>query len=793
MANETFQIEIDGKQVEAIAGEMLIATADRAGIYIPRFCYHKKLKIAANCRMCLVEVANAPKTLPACATPVAPGMQAFTRSKKTIESQQAVMEFLLVNHPLDCPICDQGGECELQDLAMGYGTDKSRFTQEKRAVSDEDLGPLVSTEMTRCIHCTRCVRFCEEIAGTQQLGAFGRGGDMNIGTYLVNGLSSELSGNVVDLCPVGALTSKPFKYTGRSWEFEQHLSVSPHDCIGSNMYYHSFADNYGDDSKVMRVLPRDNEKINENWLSDRDRFSYTAFSSSERATEPMLKRDGKWINISWESALNYLTDNIKSVIKSDKVDQIGGLISPSSSSEEHYLFQKMLRAIGTNNIDHRTSTNCFLDQDNFSCYPGISEELDNISKKKSIVIVGSFTREEQPILFHKIRQAVANGARLFVINTYDYDFACDISGKKIVSSNDVLASIVAIYKNIDTKAKIENIPTKFTKDKDLKEIAAILKKDKADVAIFAGEHIESHVDAINIRVWLFKLSEKLGCSLNHLTRGANSAGAWISGAIPHRSELMIPSDKGLNAQEMLAAKLAVYFVHGLDFDHDFADPILAKKAFSESDITVALTAFKSEKMLEYADMILPIAAFSEFSGSFVNAFGDLQRFNAAVLPPAEAKPGWKVLKVIMNMLNLSDDHFSHASDITNILSESLKGINNKAIWQDVDFSYETTDSLMRIGHWPAYSCDSITRRASPLQSVNADRYDYARLNSSLAEKLNVSSGGDVRLSQSGHEDNFVCIIDDSVADNSIWLTTANEKRSNLGNVAGVIDFIKVVD
>ena len=793
MTDNTFQIEIDGKQVEAFAGEMLIATADRAGIYIPRFCYHKKLKIAANCRMCLVEVANAPKTLPACATPVAPGMQAFTRSKKTIESQKAVMEFLLANHPLDCPICDQGGECELQDLAMGYGSDKSRFSQEKRAVSDEDLGPLVATEMTRCIHCTRCVRFCEEIGGTQQLGAMGRGGDMNIGTFLVNGLNSELSANVIDLCPVGALTSKPFRYKGRSWEFKQHISVSPHDCVGTNMYYHSFPDNYGNKAEVMRALPRDNESVNENWMSDRDRFSYTAFASEERLTQPMLKRNGIWHQVDWESALNYLVDNLKSIMSSDNSSSIGGLISANSSCEELYLFQKFIRALGSNNVDHRTHVNCFSDQSNFTSYPGLTKPLAEINNAKSILLVGSFAREEQPLLFHRIRQAVNNGSKLYIINSYDYDFACEIEGKVIVSPADYVSNIVALCANFDNKLDTGNIPATQLKNPNIKAIASQLKLDAGSVAIFAGEQIESLSDASNIRSWLYKLSKDVNASFNHITKGANATGAWLSGAIPHRSEFMLPATKGLNAHEMLAEKLAVYFLHGLDLDHDFADPQLAEEAFKDADIVVTLTPFVSEKIQEHSDLILPIAAFSEYAGSFINVEGHLQRFDTAVMPLNEAKPGWKIYKAIANLLGFENFDFDHCSDITKILKDSILSIKNDHFWEVSPPNIESEVSLMRIGHWPANRVDALVRRSKPLQQVNYGNNDAARINSTLANELGIENGQQVVLSQNGTNESFTCNIDDNVANGCIWLTTANAERSNLGNVAGVINFVKVVN
>jgi len=792
MKKENIDIEIDGIKLSANPGEMLIQVADREGIYIPRFCYHKKLKIAANCRMCLVEVENSPKTLPACATPVTPGMKAFTKSKATVKSQQAVMEFLLVNHPLDCPICDQGGECELQDVAVSHGADRSLFDSEKRVVSDEDLGSLVGTEMTRCIHCTRCIRFCEDIGGQKHLGAFGRGGDMNIGTYLERGLQGELSGNVIDLCPVGALTSKPFKYTGRSWEFQQHLSVSPHDCVGSNMYFHSFADSSDNGSKIMRVLPRENEDINEIWISDRDRFSYAGLNSTDRANSPMLKQNGKWKNVSWQTALNYVADSLKAIMDAKKSDQIGALISANSSCEELFLFQKLIRAIGSNNIDHRVTVNDFTDEGSFTTFPAMVKPIATFANSKLIILIGSNAREEQPLLFHKIRQAVQNGSSLFVINSYDYDFACSLSGKKIISSSEMLEFLVSVNHMLATNLSVGDISSQYAQDPEILDLVAKLKAANGSVEIIAGEQLESHIDAAKIRSWLYQLKVTLGGSLHHLTKGANAAGAWLTGAVSHRSEFMMPaSKKGLNALEMLQEKLPVYFMHGQEAEYDFVDPNLAIDALKDADLVISSTSFVSDTMLDYADVILPTAAFSEFSGSFINCEGKLQRFNAAVMPPGEAKPAWKVYKVIANLLGIEELNYSHCSEITSILESSLANVSHDGFWDLIGPGYSDKSEICRIGHWPSVRADATVRRAEPLQKTLDENIACARINPKYAVELDIIDGAKVALQQADVQAKYICLHDDKVAYGNIYLSTGLDGNNNLGNAYGKITVVGV--
>lgn len=792
MKNERFSIEIDGKEIVANPGEMLIQTADRAGIYIPRFCYHKKLQIAANCRMCLVEVENAPKTLPACATPVMPGMKAFTRSKKTIQSQKVVMEFLLANHPLDCPICDQGGECELQDLSVGYGTDSSQFEQSKRVVADENLGPLVATEMTRCIHCTRCVRFCQDIAGVQEIGAFNRGGDMNIGTFLVNGLKNELSGNVIDLCPVGALTSKPFRYQGRSWEFEQFSAISPHDCIGSNLYYHAYAEHNDNSSQVMRVLPKENDTINEVWLSDRDRFSYMGLTAHDRAHHPMIKQDGHWKTVSWETALNAVSEHFKAIMQAGQAHEVGGLISGSASCEEQFLFQKLLRGIGSSHIDYRVHVNDFSDQMQFTSYPGITSSLADIQQASTILVMGGNIREDQPILCHRIRQAVKAGSKLLVINHYDYDLACPTYAKKILRPDDLLPYLVALNTVINPATAHGDIADRFLNDSALNDIASTLQGASGSIAIIAGEQVESALDGAQIRAWLHQLSLTVGGRLHHITRGANAAGAWLTGAVPHRSECLLPSEQvGYHAQKMLEAKLPVYWLHGIEVEHDCIDPQLAIEALREADLVISCQSYVSETTRALADIILPIAAFSEYAGSMINASGQHQTFHAAVLPPAEAKPAWKVYRVLGSLLGFDSLQYNHCSEITSILADTLPSMQAHYMGQITTPKYLDQKKIYRVGHWPAYRLDATVRRAEPLQAAIPANVSHARLHPDFAAAQGIENGQPCQVTQGNYKETVICQFDPCLPYGSIWLAAAVNQQATLANVHGEISIVGV--
>ena len=439
MSDDIVNIEVDGQPLKARKGQMVMQVTDVAGIYVPRFCYHEKLSIAANCRMCLVEIEKAPKPMPACATPVAEGMKVFTRSPRAIAAQKATMEFLLINHPLDCPICDQGGECELQDLALGFGSASSRFDERKRVVKDKNLGPLISTDMTRCIHCTRCVRFTAEIAGLQELGALGRGEDMEIGTWIERGVDHELSGNVIDLCPVGALNSKPFRHRARSWEMTEHALVSPHDAVGTNLYGHVLR------GRLMRVVPRHNDDINETWIADRDRFSYEGIYSDDRLQAPMMRVEGGWRDVSWEQALTATAEALKEAADHG-AGKIGFLGSPAATTEELFLLGRLARGIGSHNIDTRLRQQDFTEQDHDPAWPGLGLALGEIESLKGLLLVGCHVREQAPLMAHRVRKAALRGAQVSLLVTAPQELHFPVAHQIVVKPADLLAELAGMLR-----------------------------------------------------------------------------------------------------------------------------------------------------------------------------------------------------------------------------------------------------------------------------------------------------------------------------------------------------------
>ena len=613
MPDDTLSIEIDGRACEARKGQMLIEVADANAIPIPRFCYHEKLSVAANCRMCLVEVERAPKPLPACATPVMDGMKVFTRSKLARNAQKSVMEFLLINHPLDCPICDQGGECELQDVAMGYGRDVSRFNERKRAVEDKDLGPLIATDMTRCIHCTRCVRFGEEIGGMPELGATGRGEDMEIGTFITRSVDSELSGNVIDLCPVGALTSKPFRFRARAWEMAQCDGIAPHDPVGSNIHLHVRR------GRVLRVVPRANESINEVWISDRDRFGYEGLYSDDRVPAPMVKRDGQWSEVSWEEALEATVNGLRAVVAEKGGEAVGALASASCTLEELFLFQKLVRGIGCANVDHRVRQRDFSDQDAAPDYPSIGMGVDDLERLDAALLVGSWTRKEHPIVNHRLRKASLAGASVMYLDVMAHDLNIAPAARIVVPPSklaDRLAAVAAAAARLADRQPegLEALTEGVEVDSDAERIAHTLL-DAGRGAILLGPQAINHGDAAALRGLAACLAELTGTRLGTLDEGANPAGAWFAGVLPHRQAGDVPAKRtGLDARKMIEAGLDAYVLMGLEPELDCADGARAREALNSAKFVVSLSTFRSEAMAEYADVILPIAAFAETEG-----------------------------------------------------------------------------------------------------------------------------------------------------------------------------------
>ena len=638
------EIELDGKKVEVTEGCMVMHAAEKVGTYIPHFCYHKKLSIAANCRMCLVEVEKAPKPLPACATPVTQGMIVRTKSDKAIKAQQSVMEFLLINHPLDCPICDQGGECQLQDLAVGYGGDSSRYGEEKRVVAHKDVGPLISMEeMTRCIHCTRCVRFGQEIAGVMELGMVNRGEHSEITTVIGDTVDSELSGNMIDLCPVGALTSKPFRYSARTWELSRRKSVSPHDSTGANIIVQV------KNHKVMRVVPFENEDVNECWIADRDRFSYEALNSPDRLTRPMLKQGGEWKEVDWQTALEYVANGLRCVKTEHGAQSIGALVSPHSTVEELFLAGALVRGLGSDNIDHR------LRHAEFGKAEGVrwlGTSIASLSTLQSVLVVGSNLRKDHPLFAQRIRQAARHGCAVNAINSVSSDWAIPNVRTKLAPAagwSTALAEVAAaIAAEKGVAAPVQGAAT----SEEARAIAAALLTGERK-AILLGNGAAHHAQASSLLALAQWIGAQTGATVGYLTEAANTVGAQFVGAQPQEG--------GLNAAQMLDGRLKAALLLNVEPEHDSALGAAAAQALAQTDMVVTLSPFKTN--LEFSDVLLPIAPFSETSGSFVNAEGRLQSFHAVVKPAGEARPAWKVLRVLGNLLGLEGMDYETSQDV----------------------------------------------------------------------------------------------------------------------------------
>ncbi len=786
--SSTITIEINGKKFQAEPGAMLIDVADNNGIIIPRFCYHKKLSIAANCRMCLVDVEKAPKPLPACATPVMDGMVVHTQSPRAISAQKSTMEFLLINHPLDCPICDQGGECELQDVAMGYGGDTSYYTEGKRVVSDKDIGSLIATEMTRCIHCTRCVRFGTEIAGMRELGATGRGENMRIGTYIEKAVSSELSGNVIDICPVGALTAKPSRYSARAWELQQSPSVSPHDCVGSNMSIHTFR------GKPVRVVPQDNEAINECWISDRDRFSYKGLDSKERLQSPMIKVDGQWRETDWQTALEKTFAALQDTIRNYGPDQIGMLISPNSTLEEMYLFKKLANELKCRNIDHRLRQTDFSHQEQAPLYPSLGMSIEEIGESDSILLIGSDVRREQPIIAHRIRQAVRKGSlALCTINCRDYDLNIPVTASVSANYRDMVISLAGVAKGISgldqsslphaARAVMgESIPTA-----DQKAISKRLESGETTRIIIGNQAINSPYYSL-LEIFAREIANASNSQFGYLTEGANVSGAWITGIVSHRDIAgETEPEIGLNAHTMLEQARNLYILHNIEPEFDCADPQMALGAMNNADFVVAMTPFVTTSLQSYADVLLPVAPFSETSGSYINIEGKIQSFAGAGVEH-EARPAWKVLRVLGNYFDIEGFDFNSSTEVLDEVTEIIGNFDcdNKAQITEAVTLADRENIVYRSSEVNMYRSDNLVRRSEPLQNTKDARDDAIRINSQLAEKLGLKKATRVLVTQNGNTAGMMLVIDESVSNDTAWMPSATNVSTKLGPMFGVI-------
>ncbi|MDF1756833.1 MAG: NADH-quinone oxidoreductase subunit NuoG [Legionellaceae bacterium] len=771
-------IEIDGKTIEVENGKMIIEVADDEGIYIPRFCYHKKLSVAANCRMCLVEVENGRKTVPACATPVSNGMKVFTKSEAALRSQEAVMEFLLINHPLDCPICDQGGECELQDISVGFGQDSSEYAESKRSVVDDNLGELISTEMTRCIQCTRCVRFGSEIAGFPELGGIGRGEKLQIGTYIQHSMQSEVSGNVIDLCPVGALTSKPYRFTARAWEMNQSPSIAPHDCLGSNVYLHTRR------NELMRVVPREKEEINETWLSDRDRYSYLGLNSSNRLGEPMIKKNGQWEVVDWQTAITFAASGLAQVIKTHGPEQLAAFSTSSATVEEMYLLQKLMRNLGVENIDHRLRQTDFRDQDMLPVEMKNGISYAALEQQAEVFIVGCNIDREVPLAGVRVRKAFVNGAKISSINVVDYAYHFDVENKVVVSPQELpiqlatlLAAVADGKKNLSEQAL--RLTVGLEPDDKIKEIAVSLSKP--DAVIVTGEVCENHPEAAVLRTLVELIAEYSGAKILRFTTGANSAGGSIAGMLPHRGVAgKAIAQNGLNVQEALNNRLKGYLLMGAEPGFDFANPHGARQSMLAAEFVVSLSAYQTESIKEYANVILPISPYSETSGTYINIDGTWQTTKGAVVPLEESRPAWKVLRVIANVLHCDGFEYSSSEEVL----EELK--TNVSMMKDVkkELFYPESlpalrDELVRVGEWPIYRVDAIVRNAEELQSCGSSEKAVIRINTATAKKFNL--GDSATVSQGDIEITLPLQIDDRIALDTVWVANAMLETVDLGH------------
>lgn len=712
-------IKINGQEVEAEQGSMIIEVADSMGVEIPRFCYHKKLSVAANCRMCLVEVEGQRKPLPACATPIADGMVIKTESDTAKDAQKSVMEFLLINHPLDCPICDQGGECELQDVALECGKDVSRFTERKRVVEDKDIGPLIETEMTRCIHCTRCVRFGREIAGIREMGAVGRGEHTEISTFIEKSVDSEVSGNIIDLCPVGALTAKPSRYQARAWEMIQYDSVAPHDCIGTNLHVHTRR------NEVIRLAPKENEATNEVWLSDRDRYSYESLTKTDRLLAPMIKQNGEWQETDWESALEKTASKLNMIKEAQGAEQIAAIGNAIATTEELYLLQKIIRGLGSNNVDHRLRVTDFSGQEHESLYPQLGTDISELENLDACFLVGSDMRKEQPLAALRIRKATRNGS-VATISTRKNHNNFKLKHKMVVEPSEWTAHLAGIAKYLSQQEQNTELLAKFDgleeliapveiKKKHIKIAEMLLQAENSSVVLgFEAVEFSHACDLRQLAKVIAKLSNS---SYGFLSHGGNSAGAYLAGAIPHRGPAGADVEEGgENIAQIIenAKKALILLKTELSKDSVYSEKAIAMA--NDADFVVALTSFADDEAFDYADVVLPIAGYLESAGSYVNANGVWQDFSASVTAPGQAKPAWKVLRVLGNLLNLKNFDYVSAQDVMQEVKGRMGAVGDK-----IKSKWNCPTDLNNPATCPEpvniYQSDCYVRRAEALQKT----------------------------------------------------------------------------
>ena len=768
------EIELDGKTVEVPQGSMVMHAANKLGTYVPHFCYHKKLSIAANCRMCLVEVEKAPKPLPACATPVTQGMKVFTHSAKAVEAQRSVMEFLLINHPLDCPICDQGGECQLQDLAVGYGKSNSRYEEEKRVVFHKNVGPLISMqEMSRCIHCTRCVRFGQEVAGVMELGMINRGEHSEITTFVGQTVDSELSGNMIDLCPVGALTSKPFRYAARTWELGRKRSVSPHDSLGANTTVQTKS------NKVMRVVALENEAINECWISDRDRFAYEGLNSADRVSTPMVKQGGQWLETDWQSALDYVAHSLKTISAESGPESIGALAHPISSIEELHLLQKIIRGLGSKQIDTRLRQT---DIKGAASASWLGMPISQLNEIDRVLIIGSFLRKDQPLIAARIRTAAKRGLQVMRVDAGGDDWLIPSIGAVAnpsawVNTLSEVALAVAKAKSISAPVGIADV----TVSSVAQQIADSLLSG-SNKAVLLGSAAIAHPAASNLHVLAQFIADNTGSTLGFLPVGGNAVGAALVNA------------NGAGIESILSGDRRAMILMNIEPDTDLPNPVQARAALAKSNTVIAFSAFKSADLLDVADVILPITPFTETVSTFVNAEGRAQTIQPAVKPLGDSRPAWKVLRVLGGLMDLDGFLLNMPEEVLGeALSENycakLDNRSNLNALSNADIL--PSASLERLADVNIYAGDQIVRRSSALQLTrDAKRGNQVGLGKKVYEELGLKEGDVVRVTQDNQTVDMPVSLEVNLAANTVRISSGTLASAKLGSMFGSVTVSK---
>lgn len=773
------ELTIDGKKVEVPEGSMVMHAANKLGLYVPHFCYHKKLSIAANCRMCLVEVEKAPKAMPACATPVTNGMIVHTASVKAVAAQKSVMEFLLINHPLDCPVCDQGGECQLQDLAVGYGASASRYQEEKRVVFHKEMGPLVSAEeMQRCIHCTRCVRFGQEVGGIMELGMLNRGEHAEITSFVGRAVESELSGNMIDICPVGALTSKPFRYTARTWELARRRSVSPHDSLGANIVVQV------KDNAVKRVVPFENEDVNECWISDRDRFAYTGLYTEDRLAHPMLKDSGgQWTEASWSDALQAVINSLNKARDSHGAGQIGAIGSHTATTEELALLARLTRSMGSENVDFRLR---YIDRSFDQAAAGVpwlGMSVKEFSELDRVLVVGSFLRKDHPLLAQRLRQAAKHGTQISFIDSASDDPLFPVTARMTVAPSalpnalgEVLAAVV--------RATEQPVPPAFAdvQPSDAAQAIAASLASGQKVGVMLGNMVVTSNHASVIAANAQALAQAANAKLGFLTVGGNTVGGYLAGAIP--------GPDGLSAEQMLTDGLKAYIVLHAEPALDADNGARAVQALKSADFVVALTSYRSAAQ-DWADVMLPISPYTETSGTFVNAEGRAQSFKGAAAPFADTRPAWKVLRVLGNLLDLQgfDDETSESVRDSVLVAGIEARLSNQI--SGAARMVAAGHGLERLADVPIYRSDAMVRRAEPLQATAASRAPTARMSLATLDGLGVQDGEQVSVRSEQGSIILTAELDNDVAQGAVRIATAFAETVSLGSSFGPISVERI--